>query len=118
MNNFPEIKNMNSLPCALPSAPQPLWLRKRRSALSKSLGARFSSLRSDGTAPGHHGPLRQNQGHSVGVPMPDTDVKIVEWRQAPRRCHRETGEIIIKGPQIMKGYWNLPERRPRPFAWV
>ncbi|MFC7062127.1 long-chain-fatty-acid--CoA ligase [Halobacillus seohaensis] len=41
---------------------------------------------------------------SIGIPLPGTDSKIVdeENRELPENC---VGELIIKGPQIMKGYW-------------
>jgi len=42
--------------------------------------------------------------------MPDTEVKIVDVETGTKEMSTgKTGEIIIKGPQIMKGYWNLPE---------
>ncbi len=47
---------------------------------------------------------------SIGIPFPDTDCKIVDpedW-QKELPAGRE-GELIIKGPQIMLGYWNKPE---------
>jgi len=47
---------------------------------------------------------------SVGLPYPDTDCRIVNpenrYEEVPVG---EEGELIIKGPQIMKGYWNNPE---------
>ena len=45
---------------------------------------------------------------SVGVPMPNTEVAIA----APDGTHLgpdETGEVLIRGPLIMAGYWNKPE---------
>ncbi len=44
---------------------------------------------------------------SIGVPIPDTDVKIVDedGNEVPVG---ETGEMWIKGPQVMKGYWPEP----------
>ena len=43
---------------------------------------------------------------SVGLPMPDTDILITD-PEDPRKilAHGETGEICIKGPQVMLGYW-------------
>ncbi|TKJ23632.1 MAG: long-chain fatty acid--CoA ligase [Promethearchaeota archaeon Loki_b32] len=47
---------------------------------------------------------------SVGFPYPDTDVKIVDIDDYTKIVPQgESGEIMIKGPQVMKGYWNKPE---------
>ncbi len=47
---------------------------------------------------------------TVGCPVPDTDVKIVDIETGEKEMPTgATGEIIIKGPQIMKGYYNKPE---------
>lgn len=55
-------------------------------------------------------PLGKPRPRTAGVPLPDTDVKIVDtdtgWQELPPGA---MGEIIIKGPQVMTGYWNRPE---------
>jgi long-chain acyl-CoA synthetase len=46
---------------------------------------------------------------TVGVPLPDTDIKIVAIDDPDKEvAHGEAGEIVIKGPQIMMGYYNKP----------
>jgi long-chain acyl-CoA synthetase len=47
---------------------------------------------------------------SVGMPIPDTEVRIVDIGDYTKIVPLgEPGEILIKGPQVMKGYWNKPE---------
>jgi long-chain acyl-CoA synthetase len=44
---------------------------------------------------------------SIGVPVFDTDVRIIDAVGA-QTSPGEPGEIVVRGPQIMKGYWNKP----------
>jgi long-chain acyl-CoA synthetase len=46
---------------------------------------------------------------SIGVPWPSTDSKIVSLETGEELPVREIGELIVSGPQVMKGYWNRPE---------
>lgn len=45
---------------------------------------------------------------SIGMPLPSTDLRIVDDNYRPLPTG-ETGEIQIKGPQVMKGYYNRPK---------
>ncbi len=46
---------------------------------------------------------------SIGVPVPSTDARIVDVETGEREMPvGEPGELVIKGPQVMKGYLNMP----------
>jgi len=58
----------------------------------------------------HVNPLRTPPGErrrgSIGLPLPDTDAKIVDVETGQREVPAgEVGELIIRGPQVMRGYW-------------
>ncbi|MDF2837174.1 MAG: long-chain fatty acid--CoA ligase, partial [Paenibacillus sp.] len=46
---------------------------------------------------------------TIGLPFPDTDVAIVDPVSGRRLKTGEMGELVVRGPQVMKGYWNRPE---------
>lgn len=46
----------------------------------------------------------------IGLPLPDTDAKIVDLETGERTLPlKEIGEVAVKGPQVMRGYWNRPD---------
>lgn len=45
---------------------------------------------------------------SIGVPMPDTEVKIVDLETGEEAAPGKEGELWVRGPQVMKGYWPEP----------
>lgn len=58
----------------------------------------------------HANPLDAPRSGSIGLPMPDTDCKIVDLEDADKTvAPGERGELCVRGPQVMLGYWNRPE---------
>ena len=54
--------------------------------------------------------LARRKPGTVGLPLPDTDIKVVDLETATRELpFGEAGELCIAGPQVMKGYWNRPD---------
>jgi len=64
-------------------------------------------------------PFGKTRLNSIGVPLPSTDLKCVDedGKDVPQG---EPGELIAKGPQIMKGYWNKPEETAKTIqnGWL
>lgn len=55
-------------------------------------------------------PFAERKPGSVGIGMPSTEYKIVDLATGMEEVPiGELGEVIIKGPQVMKGYWNMPD---------
>ena len=52
---------------------------------------------------------------TIGIPLPGTDIKIIndEGNEQPIG---ESGELCVKGPQVMKGYWERPEATADTFT--
>ena len=51
-----------------------------------------------------------NRAGSIGLPLPDVDCKIVDLEHPSiEKPIGETGELLIKGPQVMQGYHQRPE---------
>ncbi len=59
---------------------------------------------------GSSNPLMANKVGSIGVPMPDAIIRLVDLDNGTEDVKPGApGEMIIKGPTVMQGYWNNPE---------
>ncbi|WP_163530132.1 long-chain-fatty-acid--CoA ligase [Halobacillus ihumii] len=96
--------------CNSGSAPMPQELMRNFEAKT---GAKvFEGYGLSETSPvAHCNPLfAERKPGSVGIGVPSTDYKIVDVGEGIEEVPAgETGEVIIRGPQVMKGYWNMPE---------
>jgi long-chain acyl-CoA synthetase len=59
----------------------------------------------------HCNPVQgQSRDGSIGLPFPDTEAAIVDQESGDHpRPTGEVGELVVRGPQVMQGYWNRPE---------
>lgn len=51
----------------------------------------------------------QRKAGSIGLPFPDVEAKIVDYEKFVDRPVGEEGELWLRGPQVMKGYWQQPD---------
>ena len=112
LNNLPELDqyNLSSLRFA-PSgaAPLPPEVQQRFEEITGCRMVEAYGL-TETSPTATMDPVGKPRAHSIGIPIPNTDVRIVDPENGVSELPvGEVGEIAIKGPQVMKGYWNLPE---------
>ena len=57
----------------------------------------------------HVNPIGEgNRPGSIGLPLPDTDARIMDQEGREELPMGAVGELAIRGPQVMKGYFNNP----------
>jgi long-chain acyl-CoA synthetase len=65
---------------------------------------------SETVSSGISSPIMRHKGGSIGTPSPDVEVRLVDIDTGLVEVKPgEPGEILIKGPNVMQGYWNNPE---------
>ena len=113
INNFPGVDTVDLssvTSCFSGSAPLPTDVLERFERLTGSKIVEGFGLTE--TSPvTHTNPVKGTRKiGSIGVPVPGTDAKVVDLADGVTEVPTGTeGELIIKGPQVMKGYWNKPD---------
>jgi long-chain acyl-CoA synthetase len=64
----------------------------------------------------HANPIHKAKPGSIGIPIADTDAKIVDLETGADLPAGQPGELVIRGPQVMKGYWHRPEETAAAMA--
>lgn len=95
--------------CASGAAPMPLELMRRFEGSTGSSVIEGYGLTE--TSPVTHCNPRwgKRKPGSVGLPYPDTEVRIVDLESGADVPVGHEGEILLRGPQVMKGYWRRPD---------
>ena len=92
---------------AVQSAVAKLWLEKTGCPICEGYGL-------SETSPSASCNLVTNQAYTgnIGVPIPGTDMKIID-DEGLELSPGQPGEIAIRGPQVMAGYWQRPDETAR-----
>jgi long-chain acyl-CoA synthetase len=64
----------------------------------------------------HANPIHRAKPGSIGIPLSDTDARIVDVDSGADVEPGASGELLIRGPQVMRGYWNRPEETARVLS--
>jgi len=64
----------------------------------------------------HANPIERAKAGSIGIPLTDTDAKVIDLKTGADLCNGQEGELVLRGPQIMKEYWRKPEATETALA--
>ena len=113
LNNDPRLAKLDLSAlwgCISGSAPLPVEVRDRFEALSGCRMMEGYGLTEAGPVT-HLNPVRGKRPvGSMGMPLPSTQARVMDPETGVRELPAgEVGELAIKGPQVMQGYWQRPE---------
>ncbi|MCU0761942.1 MAG: malonyl-CoA synthase [Hydrogenophaga sp.] len=66
-------------------------------------------------ADARHGGQSERRGGTVGFPLPGVSLKVVDDQGQPVPTG-DIGSILVKGPNVFKGYWRMPEKTAEEFT--
>jgi long-chain acyl-CoA synthetase len=113
MVNNPEISrcDISSINyCFSGSAPLPVEIMNQFEEITGSIIFEAYGL-TEASPVTHANPAKgKRKPGSVGIALPSTDARVVDLESGTRELPvGESGELVVKGPQVMKGYWNMEE---------
>lgn len=110
INHFPGVEkyDLSSIKaCVSGGAPLPVEVARQFESITSSDLVEGYGL-SETSPVTHVNPLKgKRKEGSIGLPLPNTDAKIVDPESRNPLPIGEVGELAVKGPQVMKGYWKM-----------
>ena len=96
--------------CITGSAPMPVEVLKKFEGLTGSVIIEGYGL-TESSPVTHCNPIKgTRKAGSIGIPLPDTECKIVDLDLGvEEKPFGEEGELVVRGPQVMRGYWKMPQ---------
>lgn len=113
INNTPGVRKygiQSIKACISGSAPLPIEVQEAFERLTKGRLVEGYGL-TEASPVTHANPLDgQRKFGSIGVPLPSTEARIVDLSSGNRTVPQgQIGELAVRGPQVMLGYWNNPQ---------
>jgi long-chain acyl-CoA synthetase len=112
INEFPDVRDYEiacAKACISGSSPLPIEVQEGFEKLTKGRLVEGYGL-TEASPVTHANPLfGQRKVGSIGIPLPGTDARIVHLRSGRVLKPGRMGELVIRGPQVMQGYWRRPE---------
>jgi long-chain acyl-CoA synthetase len=111
INEFPEVRDYDiasAKACISGASPLPIEVQEGFEKLTKGRLVEGYGL-TEASPVTHANPLfGQRKVGTIGIPLPNTDAKIVHLRSGRELKPGKIGELLIRGPQVMQGYWRRP----------
>ncbi len=112
INNHPRVKEFDLRSvrfCISGAAPLPLEVAETFERLTGGRLVEGFGM-TEASPVTHCNPLfgRRKVG-SIGVPLPETEARVVDLETGQPLPPGREGELVLRGPQVMLGYWNRPE---------
>lgn len=108
INNAPNVREygLNSIKaCISGAAPLPVEVQEAFQKLTRGRLVEGYGL-TEASPVTHANPLRgEAKTGSIGIPIPNTDAKIVDLVKGKELPPGQIGELLVRGPQVMRGYW-------------
>lgn len=103
--------------CISGGAPLPAEIKRKFESVTGTVVAEGYGLTESSGVVSANPSVGLNKTGTIGQPLPGTIVKLVD-KEDPTQPppEGEAGEIVIAGPQVMKGYWNRPEADKEIFV--
>jgi long-chain acyl-CoA synthetase len=107
--------------CLCGAAPLPIEVQEGFERITRARLVEGYGLTEAGPAT-HANPLwGKRRPGTIGLPLPNTEAKIVDMETGAELPAGAVGELLVRGPQLMRGYWGRPEETAEaltPDGWL